>query len=131
MEAKLDLHSQKLTALVANIPRTDEGFEDLSQRITVLKIIKSILPKQEKKSEVFYRQREEEGDIKDFKTVVGEEKEELHQVEDCVLKDQEELRNVEKKVLKEEELQKVEESMEKENKSYTRLKTLFCKEMRR
>ena len=37
MEAKLDLHSQKLTALVANIPRTDEGFEDLSQRITVLK----------------------------------------------------------------------------------------------
>ena len=58
MEAKLDLHSQKLTALVANIPRTDEGFEDLSQRITVLKIIKSILPKQEKKSEVFSTDKE-------------------------------------------------------------------------
>ncbi|KAF6063773.1 Integrase core domain family protein [Candida albicans] len=117
MEAKLDLHSQKLTALVANIPRTDEGFEDLSQRITVLKNHqKAFLPKQEKEiGSLLHRQREEEGDIKDFKTVVGEEKEELHQVEDCVLKDQEELRNVEKKVLKEEEdLQKVEESMEKE-----------------
>ncbi|KAF6069716.1 Reverse transcriptase (RNA-dependent DNA polymerase) family protein [Candida albicans] len=117
MEAKLDLHSQKLTALVANIPRTDEGFEDLSQRITVLKNHqKAFLPKQEKEiGSLLHRQREEEGDVKDIKTVVGEEKEELHQVEDCVLKDQEELRNVEKKVLKEEEeLQKVEESMEKE-----------------
>ena len=117
MEAKLDLHSQKLTALVANIPRTDEGFEDLSQRITVLKNHqKAFLPKQEKEiGSLLHRQREEEGDVKDIKTVVGEEKEELHQVEDFVLKDQEELRNVEKKVLKEEEeLQKVEESMEKE-----------------
>ena len=50
MEAKLDLHSQKLTALVANIPRTDEGFEDLSQRITVLKIIKSIFAQTRKRN---------------------------------------------------------------------------------
>ena len=53
---------------------------DMNDRITILdNNQKAFMPKQEKDiGNILHKQKKEETDVKDIKTVVGEEKEEIH-----------------------------------------------------